>query len=176
MAEPVTLPDIKRHLDIVRDDQDDMLSGMIVAAREWVENYTGLILTRREVTEVSASFCSLRTISAWPLPVSPATTIRYVDGAGAEQTLTGFNVRGWARPAAISPAAGTSWPAGGPVAVTFLAGYATPDDVPYSLKAAISLMVGDLYAQRESGIVGTIYASTGAIENLCHPYRMPVIG
>lgn len=176
MVEPVSLDEIKAHLDVARDDQDDMLNGMIVAAREWVENYTGLILTRREVTEVVESFCDLRTVSAWPLPVAPETTIKYIDSAGAEQAMTGFAVRGWVRPAAIFPDPGTSWPTGGPVAVTFLAGYASPSDVPYSLKAAIMLMVGDLYAQRESGIIGTIYANTGAIENLCHPYRMPVIG
>jgi uncharacterized phiE125 gp8 family phage protein len=65
-GEPVSFAEIKRHLDIVRNDQDEMLLGMIVAAREWVENYTGLILTRREVTEVFPSFFRLRTISAWP--------------------------------------------------------------------------------------------------------------
>lgn len=175
MVEPVSLTEIKSHLDVARDDQDDMLGAMIVAAREWVENYTGLILTRREVTEVLTSFSKLHTVNAWPLPVAPETKIRYIDGAGVEQTVTGFAVRGWARPAAISPEPGTSWPAGGPVAVTFLAGYADPVDVPYSLKAAIMLMVGDLYNQREETAVGVSISASGAVVNLCHPYRMPVI-
>jgi uncharacterized phiE125 gp8 family phage protein len=175
-GEPVSLAEIKRHLDIVRNDQDEMLLGMIIAAREWVENYTGLILTRREVTEVAPSFCGLRTISAWPLPVSPVTTIRYIDAAGEEQTTTGFNVIAWSRPATIRPAVGGRWPSGGPIAVTVLAGYATPAEVPYSLKAAISLMVGDFYNQREETAVGVSIQASGAVTNLCHPYRMPVIG
>jgi uncharacterized phiE125 gp8 family phage protein len=173
MAEPVSLEEIRAHLDVTRDDQDDMLTGMIIAAREWVENYTGLILTRREVTEVTPSFCGLRTINAWPLPIAPGTTIRYVDGAGVEQVLTGFSIIAWTRPASILPSSGTSWPSGGPVAVTFLAGYADPADVPYSLKAAIMLMVGNLYEQRSDQAIGVSVQSTGAIENLCHPYRMP---
>ena len=175
MVEPVSLTEIKAHLDVARDDQDDMLGAMIVAAREWVENYTGLILTRREVTEVVASFCNLRTVNAWPLPIAPETTIKYIDSAGVEQSVTGFAVRGWARPAAISPEPGTSWPAGGPVAATFLAGYADPVDVPYSLKAAIMLMVGDLYNQREETAVGVSIQASGAIESLCHPYRLQYV-
>jgi hypothetical protein len=47
MVEPVSLEDIRQHLVIARTDQDDMLTGMIVAAGEWVENYTALIMTRR---------------------------------------------------------------------------------------------------------------------------------
>lgn len=175
MTEPVSLSELKQHLDVARDDQDELLEGMIIAAREWVENYTGLILTAREVTEVAPSFSELGRINSWPLSTTPGTTIRYVDGEGAEQTFTTFAVRAWKRPATISADASAAWPSGGPVAVTLLAGYATPADVPYSLKAAIKLMAGDLYANRESGIVGTIYASTNAIENLCHPYRLQYV-
>ena len=172
MSEPVSLAEMRQHLDIARDDQDGMLIGMVTAAREWVENYTGLILTRREVTEVVDSFSCLRAVNAWPLPVAPETTIRYIDTAGAEQMLTGFAVRGWARPAAISPEPGTAWPTGGPVAITFLAGYAFPEDVPYSLKAAIKLLAADLYNQREETAVGVSIQASGAVKNLCHPYRL----
>jgi uncharacterized phiE125 gp8 family phage protein len=176
MAEPVSLAEIKKHLDVVRDDQDALIQGMGIAAREWVENYTGLVLVQRQVTEVAASFNALRSISAWPLPLAPETTIRYIDTAGAEQVLTGFAIRAWNRPATISPDAGGRWPMGGPVAVTFLAGYSKPEDVPGSLKAAVLLLVGNLYANRETTVTGASLADTGTIESLCRPYRMPVIG
>ena len=86
--EPVTLEQIKAHLNIEDEDQDEMLTGMIVAAREWVENYTGLILTRSEVTEVASSFCRLLSINAWPLPAAPTASIKYIDSDGGEQAIT----------------------------------------------------------------------------------------
>ena len=176
MAEPVSVEQIRQHLRVDNTDDDVLITAIGVAAREWVEAYTGLILTRREVTEIASSFAALGSIAAWPLPLAPETTIRFVDQAGGEQELVGFAIRAWARPATIAPEAGGRWPIGGPVAVTFLAGYAAPEDVPASLKAAILLIVGNLYAHRETTVAGVTLADSGAIEMLCRPYRMPVIG
>lgn len=177
MAEPVSLAEIKAHLDVARDDQDQMLSDMIVAAREWVENYTGLVLTPREV---AVELCSLRggsRLSAWPIDPDAAVTIAYTDSADEPQTISDARLSAASRPARLYPAAGTAWPFTGiePIVVTVHAGYSTPADVPYSLKAAIKLFVGGLYAQRENFAVGVTVIDTGAVEALCHPYREQLV-
>jgi uncharacterized phiE125 gp8 family phage protein len=176
-GEPVTLIEIKRHLDIVRNDQDDMLLGMIVAAREWVENYTGLILTARDVAQGFDRFGCRMTLNAWPIR-SATGIVTYLDANGAEQILPAVPIARWTRPARLPASAGVQQVVayGEPIVVTVPAGYATPADVPYSLKAAISLIVGDLYNQREETAVGVSIQASGAVTNLCHPYRMPVIG
>jgi uncharacterized phiE125 gp8 family phage protein len=178
-GEPVSLAEIKRHLDIVRNDQDEMLLGMIVAAREWVENYTGLILTRREVVQVFDRFTGRMQLNAWPVAEDATVSAQYTDNAGQQASVEGLRLMAAVRPARINPAFGVAWPSaacGEPIVVRVLAGYAAPADVPYSLKAAISLMVGDLYNQREETAVGVSIQASGAVTNLCHPYRMPVIG
>ena len=43
-AEPVTLADVKAHLRLAHDSEDDLLNGLIRAAREDVERATGLAL------------------------------------------------------------------------------------------------------------------------------------
>ena len=43
--------------------------------------------------------------------------------------------------------------------------------VPASVKAAILLLLGDLYANREGAIVGTIHTVNPTVERLLWPYR-----
>ncbi|WP_312723978.1 head-tail connector protein [Stutzerimonas kunmingensis] len=47
-----------------------------------------------------------------------------------------------------------------------------PVPVPASVRAAILLVVGDLYENREDNVIGTIVGRIGAIERLLHFYRV----
>ncbi len=167
MADPVSLAEAKKHLDVARDDQNDMITGMIIAAREWVENYTGLSFDGDAVTQTFRCFRAGITLLVWPADENAEVTVAYLNSAGEPLEVTGARLWRAAKPARLLPPLNGAWPtdADGSIAVTVTG-------VPFSLKAAMLLMIGDLYANRESGIVGTIYANTGAIENLCHPYRV----
>lgn len=171
MAEPVSLAEAKKHLDVARDDQDDMITSMITAAREWVENYTGLSFDGDAVTQTFRCFRAGISLLVWPAGDDAEVTVAYLNTAGEPVAVTGARLWRAAKPARLLPPLNGAWPtdADGSIAVTVRG-------VPYSLKAAMLLIIGDFYANRESGVVGVSYASTGAIENLCHPYRMPVIG
>lgn len=56
-----------------------------------------------------------------------------------------------------------------PLPWTDAAGLEVP--VPASVKAAILLMLGDLYSNREGGVFGTIHTVNPTVERLLWPYR-----
>jgi uncharacterized phiE125 gp8 family phage protein len=171
MAEPVTLAEARRHLDVMRDDQDEMILSMITAAREWVENYTGLSINGDAVTQTFRCFRAGIALLVWPAQDDAEVTVAYLNKAGEPVEVTGARLWRAAKPARLLPPLNGAWPtdADGTIAVTVTG-------VPFSLKAAMLLMIGDLYNQREETAVGVSISASGAVENLCHPYRMPVIG
>jgi hypothetical protein len=58
------------------------------------------------------------------------------------------------------------------VAVTFVAGYGDPEDVPAEICQAILLLVSTLYENRESNVIGQTVQSTGAMESLLSTHRV----
>jgi uncharacterized phiE125 gp8 family phage protein len=169
LGEPITVAELKQHLDIVRDDQDAMLAQMIVAGREWVENYTGLILTARDVQQGFDGFSSRMELYAWPVRGMP--TVGYIDSDGEDATVPGVRIAANRRPARILPEFGVSWPSADGVTVTVPAGYANPADVPASLKSAIVIHAAAYYEARALSD-----ATISALEALCHPYRLQIVG
>lgn len=171
MAEPITLAEAKRHLDVLRDDQDDLIMDKIVAAREWVENHTELSFNGDAVTQTFKSFRGGITLLVWPADEDAEVTVSYLNASGEPIEVVGARLWRAAKPARLLPPLNGAWPtdADGSIAVTV-------QGVPFSLKAAMLLMIGDLYNQREETAVGVSIQASGAVENLCHPYRMPVIG
>lgn len=171
MAEPVTLAEARKHLDLTRDDQDDMVESMITVAREWVENYTGLSFNGDAVTQTFRCFRAGIALLVWPADDDAEVTVAYLNAAGEPLEVTGARLWRASKPARLLPPLNGAWPtdADGSIAVTV-------QGVPFSLKAAMLLMIGDLYNQREETAVGVSISASGAVVNLCHPYRMPVIG
>lgn len=175
MTEPVTLAQAKAQCRVLHDDDDNLIASLIIAAREWVENFTGHILVQREVTQYFACF-TRPLLFAWPIADDATVAIAYLDSAGASQAVTGARIirgNGWA---SIAPAVGESWPSiyYGPASVTLEAGYAAAADVPESMKQAMLLLIAHWFANREA--VGNITTELPfAVEALCRPYRMIVV-
>jgi len=176
MPEPIDRDEAKRHCRVLHDDENDLIDGLIVAAREWVENFTGHTLVQREVTQRLSCFRHPR-LFAWPIADDATVTATYVDSDGATQPLTGARLifgNGWAE---LATAFGSAWPTSyGPATVSVEAGYATADDVPQSMKQAILLLVGHWYANREAVSDKAMTEVPFAVEALCQPYRMVLIG
>ncbi|WP_397586675.1 phage head-tail connector protein [Sphingobium fuliginis] len=152
MAEPIDLEAAKAQLRILSNDEDGVVSSAIVDARGWIEDYTGLILTRRAVTEVISSFDAA--LSTWPIVSIDA--VDYVDIDGAEQTFpdTEYFAQIAKRPARLSAAA---WPrllTGSTIAVTMTAGFATPDAIQLfspNIMRAMRILVAGFFNDRETG-------------------------
>lgn len=66
----------------------------------------------------------------------------------------------------LTPATVTS--AAGVLPITFTT---IPGPVPAALKAAILLIIGDLYLNAEANIIGTIVAANPTLQRLIFPYR-----
>lgn len=178
--EPLSLTDAKLHLRI--DDstaEDALVTTLIQASRDYVERQTGRALLPQQWAYTLDSFpCVIRIRRA---PLISIDSITYVDPNGATQTLASdqYEVDLVSPFGEIRPAYGVVWPytrvQRNAVTVTFTAGYADAESVPSGLRAAMLLMLGELYMNREASIVGTIITSNPAIHALMSPYVLPVV-
>lgn len=176
-AEPVALADAKKHLWIDHDDDDDMIRALVAAARAHVESVTGQRLMAQALILKAEAWSDLECLPV--APVSAVISVGYVDGDGAEKTLDagGYEVRLEGLAPMIVPSHGVTWPhrqAGSQVTVQVTAGYATAAAVPPELIAAVKLLVGDLYAYRETGQVGSVSSeikTTATVEALLANHR-----
>ena len=140
--EPVSLAEAKAHLRLTQDDEDGMISRLIVAARRLVEAQTGLVLMRQGWTVSSARWPEDGTIR---LPLAPLLLDRRGHGRGR-------------RPGCIAPDADTAageirLPRGaivpaGAVAVSLTAGFGAARDVPAPIRQALLMILAHLYEQR----------------------------
>jgi len=154
--EPVTLSEAKAHLRVDGTDEDDLITDLIQAAREACE-----VFTRRQF--ITATWAL--TLDEFPdyielprPPLQSVTTLAYVDVDGDDQTLTegtDFDVDITPLVGYVLPCYGESWPSTlghiADVTVTYKAGYGlTAASVPSAIKAAIKLLMADLYEHREA--------------------------
>ena len=175
-VEPITLAEAKLHLRVDHDDEDDLITALIVAARRQAETFT-----RRALVEQTWRL----TLDAFPaapirLPMGRVSTIshvKYVDGAGAWQTWAADNYLADldSVPARIVPAYGQSWPSArrqlASVEIRFVAGFGNAAAVPADIKAAIKLALGDLYEERSAKSGGSPNLSP-VPASLLWPYRI----
>lgn len=172
MAEPISLVEAKKHLRVDASGDDTLIQDKIVAAREWVEEFTGLVLTRRSVTESLKRFDDQINLRAWPIAADEPITITYRDSGGIDRPVAGATVRAASRPGALFPAAGTHWPsncAAGSIEVRFTAGFATPESIPQMLKQAMLVMLTGFYEDREGGAL--FAAAERSARGLCRAKR-----
>jgi uncharacterized phiE125 gp8 family phage protein len=111
-------------------------------------------------------------------PVSSITSITYYDGDNTQQTLSAdvYQLLSDARGPFVSPKSDQVWPGSydrkDAVTITYIAGYGDTDAVPAAIKAAILLIVGHLYENREATTVGvSVELLPMAVDALLAPFR-----
>ncbi len=176
MPEPIELAQAKAHLRVTKDTENGLIEALIVAAREWVENFTGQVLVQREVTQRFGGWRGL-TLHAWPIKADAVVSASYVDKAGTTQNIAGARLlMGDVSAEVVLPAGSYSALRDGALTVAVEAGYATPEDVPQSLKQAMLLLIGAWYNQREAVSERVTNEVPFAVEALCMPYRTRLLG
>lgn len=170
MAEPISLEDAKRQLRVLSTDEDAFIESAIVDARGWIENYTGLVLTRREVVEVLPCFGAQ--LSTWPIASIDAVTYSDTDGQEVVLQEAEYFAQIARRPAYLTAG---NWPTvrdGSMIEVTMTAGFATPDAVSTfspNIMRAMRILVAGFFSDRETGgLAGDVEI---AAKRLCRTFR-----
>lgn len=172
-SEPVTLAEAKLHLRVDGTTEDALISSLIVAARQGAEHLTDRALMTQTLELSLDGFPSVIKLPRPPL-VS-VTSVKYVDQAGAEQTLvsTDYQLDAASEPARLMPAYGETWPTTrnqvNAVTIRYQAGYTT---VPDQIKSWMLLRIGMLYANRESVATGISVAQVPYVDRLLDAYRV----
>jgi uncharacterized phiE125 gp8 family phage protein len=157
---------------------DTYITSLIIVAREQAE-----AMTRRAlITQAWYLY-----LDQWPkepfikIPLPPLqsiTGITYTDVDGNESTFTDYTADIVREPGRAVLKYGCSWPSVklnpvNPICVEFICGYgATSASVPESIRAAMMLMIGDRYEQREETVVGVPVSKIPAVDNLLATYRV----
>jgi len=129
-AEPITLTEAKAHLRVDGTDEDGLITALIVAAREHVENHTARVLVARSMRSYFPGFPARMDLVA---PLQSVASVKYLeDSAGTETTLatTNYVVDAYELPGVVTEAYSTTYPTTydhpQAVRVAFTAGYVAP--------------------------------------------------
>jgi uncharacterized phiE125 gp8 family phage protein len=156
--EPLTVQEAKDWARITESEDDDLVQGLIRAARCHVEQLTGRAL----LTQTWDLYldCFPWQIDVPRPPLQSVTSIKYIDTEGVLQTLASseYTVDAKSEPGRIVPAYGKVWPSTryepNAVQVRFVAGYGLEaldiDARAPELRQAIGVLVGTMYEQRET--------------------------
>lgn len=178
-AEPITLDEAKLHLRVTVAAQDALITSHIVAARQYVEQFTNRALIEQTWKLFLDEFPSSGVIYLPRSPLRSIVAATYVDTAGVTRTLAAdqYVVDVACTPGRIYLAYEKSWPSAravrDAVQVEFKAGFGTTAAaVPDGIKAAMKLIVGDLFENRERVITGTIVNVMPTVDALLWPHRV----
>lgn len=197
--EPVTLAEAKAqcHVDIPNDDA--LIAGYILDARDYVERETQRAIITQTFDFKAAPSAWSGGSESWPVywdgscaeyrvgillpkpPLQSITSVSYVDTAGATQVLAAdqyqvVKANGDSHEGLIVPAYGVVWPAVRtmPEAITvrFVAGYGGLESVPHGIRQAMLMMIGHWYRHREAVDANNLGEIAFAVQALLSHFRI----
>lgn len=177
-APVITTAEAKAHLRVDGSDEDTLIDVYVAAAADHLDGWTG-VLGRALVTQTwRQDFDAFDRCMRLPVgPVASVTSVTYLDAAGDSQTVAAPNYQLLADALGAYVRFSDDYPFptvaddGPAVSVTYVAGVAAAA-VPAALKAALLLLVGHYFANREAVITGTIATALPlAVNSLIAPYR-----
>lgn len=185
---PVSLVEVQKHCSAPETDFESILEICRKAATDEAEQFTGRALIEQTWDLYLDAFPTSGPIRIPKPPLIEVVGIYYRDSGGDEQTFAAasYIVDADNDPAGqrarIMLANSASWPtpddAANAVRIRFKAGYiddASPQvaNVPYAIKAAILMIAGTLFANRETIVIGqTATMLPWAAEQLLRRYRV----
>lgn len=180
VSEPVTLAEAQLHLRLdlfgspPSHPDDALVQTLISAAREAAENYTGVTIAQASY-EVKSDIVNDQ-LSLQTYPVTAIASVTYEDGDGATQTVdpSDYSLDNFQRPARLIFTGNVP---DRKMTVKFTAGYTdgqspNPFPTPAGVKAAILLMLGNLYENRESVATNQSFERPQSATYLLTPHRI----
>lgn len=181
-AEPVSTTQAKLHLRVDISADDTLIANLVQAAREHVEVFLRRALVTQTWEYVMDAFPAESWLALPRPPLQSVTSITYYDedGNGTVFSSSNYLVDTDSQPGRIVLKTGYTWPsttlqAANGVRIRYVAGYGDADDVPEFAVAALLLLLGDLYENRENTLVGQGFASAElpfAAKALMWPHRI----
>ena len=107
--EPVSEDEAKSQLRVTHTDDDVEIARLIVAARNYVENYTRQRLVRQKWRLYFSAFSSVMELA--PAVVREVEAIQYIDADGATQTVSAATYDVDVAGQRVTLAYGATWPA-----------------------------------------------------------------
>lgn len=181
-VEPVTLAQANFHLrlttdatDVTAQPEDTLVAALITAARQSAEEYLN-----RAIAEATYEYRGASFDMAIPMaPVQSIVSLKYVDTAGALQTVLApaYELAGTPAEPLIRAAYGTSWPSDvrgqdDSIRLQFVAGYSAGNPLPKPIYQAVLLMVGHLFENREDSTALQLRELPMGAKFLLNPYRI----
>lgn len=180
-TEVMTRAEAKTHLRILAavHPDDSYIDGLITATREWAEEYIERAIGTQTLELALDVFPDAFQLKPY---VQSLTSVKYLDINNVEQTITStdYVLDNYSSPAWIVPAYNKVWPAtyctANAVKVRFLAGYDVNNPCPQAIIAAMKLMLGHLYENRQEDVLGNTRISFNSLPMgvyaLLQPYRI----
>lgn len=188
-AAVISLDKAKAHLKVESDDDNDLITGYVEAAIShldgpdgWLGRALGLQTLEAICDDFRGDGCGVIRL---PLPpLAEIDSVKYTDADGVEQTV---DVSDYVVVEAhsVRPAYGAAWPTprnfAESVRIRYQAGYplgdgdGAPSVIPGPIRAALLLMIGDLYANRRTTLDGQPTAEikmSTTVEALLTPFRI----
>lgn len=150
-VEPLTLAEVKTHLRVNNTLENDLITALITAARQWVEGYTMRPLMTQTL---QANYDELNSLEILlnKFPIQSITSVKYIDTNGTEQTVNSSTYE----TDLISPIGRillTSIPSYkktlNAIKIRFVAGYTSADLVPKTYRSAMLLLIAHLYENKQ---------------------------
>ena len=162
------LEEIKDHLYIGKGetDKDDYLKAIRDVAEDYVKDITGRELLQETNKAYFDNWPTGKKYDHFDLPFSPLISVPssgvvYTDSDGNSTTFssTAWSVDIASEPGRLVLGYNDDWPSvtldnNNPISIEFVAGYSTARKVPSSIKQAMLLIIGHLYENRETVIIG----------------------
>ncbi|MGB1215402.1 MAG: head-tail connector protein [Pikeienuella sp.] len=174
-VEPLTLDQAKAALRVVDSAEDDLITALIVSARRSVEARVRHRLITQTVELTLDQFGATVPLPVWP--VQSVQSVEYNDSAGADQTLasSAYRLVTSGKPARLAPVYQGVWPTVradfDAVRIQLVVGYGdAASAVPADLVAALRLVLGDLYENRQGFVYGSVSKIPFGAEQLIAPH------
>lgn len=193
-TEPVSLVEAKLFLRVDHSEEDDLITTLITAAREMIENDILRALITQTWTLTLDFFPNGRSNDWWDgvrqasiqsldeggriiaLPRPPLISVTHLKTYGEDNSATTYSADNYivditSQPGRIALENGQVWPANLRVAraveIEFIAGYGAASDVPKALKTALMMIIAKMYECRGEAVEMPTMA-----EKLISPFRV----
>lgn len=183
-TEPITLEEARSHLriDVYGDPavhpDDSYIEQLISVSREWCEQYTGRSFAEQVIETAMDSFPA-GDITLPLTPVGSITSVKYLDATSSEITLSSayYQLDDYSIPNKLALKLNQTWPStDGSVNNVKIRTVVGDSAIPYPVKAAMLLIIGNLYENRQEDQLATSRASFNSLPmgvyNLLQPYRL----